>query len=319
MHGNDSHSPYEMVAAVSRITWIGLWTNLALATIKVVAGTLGHSRAVVADGIHSLSDLATDVAVLVGVRFWSAPADDNHPHGHKRVETMVAVVIGIVLASAAVGIAWDAIAAMNEGQRQKRGLIALGAALLSIVANEVLYRWTLREGKRLNSLALEANAWHHRTDALSSIPAALAVGLAWFIPSWGLADLIGALIVAVFILYAAWGICRPALETLMDKGADTETRQKLEDVVCSVQGVKDVHSLRTRYLGSSLQVDMHIRVDGRITVDEGHNVALGVEKALYALGPHIVDVLVHVDPWIPEEHPEATECDSIVDKEAERN
>ncbi|MFV0421802.1 cation diffusion facilitator family transporter [Oleidesulfovibrio sp.] len=309
MHGNSSHSQYETVSAVSRITWIGLWANLVLATIKVVAGSIGHSRAVVADGLHSLSDLVTDIAVLVGVRFWSAPADENHPHGHQRMETIVAVFIGVLLAAAAVGIAWDAIATIDKGQEQKRGLIALGAALLSIVVKEVMYRWTLREGRRLRSLALEANAWHHRTDALSSIPAALAVGLAWFIPSWGLADLVGALIVSVFILYAAWGICRPALETLMDRGADAETTRRLEEVVCSVQGVKDVHSLRTRYLGSSLQIDMHIRVDGLISVDAGHNIALGVEDALYALGPHIIDVLVHVDPWMPDEHSDATECE----------
>jgi cation diffusion facilitator family transporter len=305
MNKHAGGSQLETIAMVSRVTWIGLWLNLALAAFKIMAGTAGHSRAVVADGIHSLSDLVTDIVVLVGVRFWSAPADEEHPHGHQRMETMVTVVIGLLLAGAAVGIAWDAIAAMGRESVHRRGAVAFGAAVLSIVVKEGLYRWTLRAARKARSSALEANAWHHRTDALSSIPAAAAVGLAWFVPAWGVADLAGALVVAVFILYAAWNICRPALEALMDKGADETTRAELEQVVCSVSGVKDVHSLRTRFMGNSLQVDMHIKVDGRITVDEGHAVALAVEDALYALGPHIHDVLVHVDPWLPEQAPRA--------------
>ncbi len=286
-----------MVAVVSRVAWVGLWVNLLLSILKIVAGVVGHSRAVVADGIHSLSDLISDVAILVGVHFWSAPADAEHPHGHTRVETLVTVFIGALLLCTALGIAWDTLVTMGRQAPARPGGVALGAAMLSIMGKEALYRWTLRKAVQLRSSALEANAWHHRTDAFSSLPVAAAAGVAWVAPQWAAVDLLGALIVAGFIAHAAWKICRPAFEVLLDKGADEATRDELEKAVCSVPGVRDVHALRTRFLGGCLQVDMHIKVDGSISVNEGHIVALAVESAMYALGPHICDVLVHVDPW----------------------
>jgi cation diffusion facilitator family transporter len=286
------------IQAVSRITWIGLVVNVLLSVAKVAAGIAGNSRAVLADGIHSISDLVTDVALLVGVRFWSAPADDNHPYGHGRLETLITVCIGLILAGAGIGIGWDAISAFRTGEAHHSKPVAFFAALASIISKELLYQWTVREGRRLNSSAVVANAWHHRSDALSSIPAALAVAVAMLLPEWAFVDLVGAIIVAVFILHAAWSICFPALEMLTDKTAPAEVMEHLNELVCSVPGVLSVHRLRSRYQGAGLLVDMHIGVDGEISVTEGHAVADAVEKLLLEEGQEVIEVLVHVDPWV---------------------
>lgn len=285
------------IAAVSRVTWAGLVVNLLLSVGKIAAGAAGNSRAVVADGVHSLSDLVTDVALLVGVHFWTAPADDGHPYGHGKMEMLVTVGIGLLLGAAGVGIGWDAIHAFQAGEQAQAKFIAFMAAVASIVSKEALYRWTVREGRRLNSSAVVANAWHHRSDALSSMPAALAVGVAMFLPGWGFVDLVGAIVVAIFILHAAWSICRPALEQLLDKGAPAEVTERLYALACSVPGVLSVHRLRTRYQGAGLFVDMHVGVDASVSVREGHDVADAVEHLLLAQGEGVVEVMVHVDPW----------------------
>lgn len=289
------------INAVSRITWVGLVVNVVLSIAKVAAGVYGNSRAVFADGIHSLSDLVTDIALLVGVHFWSAPADDNHPYGHGRLETVVTVCIGLILAGAGVGIGWNAIAAFQAGElRHARG-VAFFAAIASIVSKEILYRWTVRQGILLNSSALIANAWHHRSDALSSIPAAIAVAVAMLVPGWGFVDLVGAIVVAMFILHAAWSICYPALQMLIDRSAPEDVMQELYVLACSVSGVRSVHRLRSRYQGAGLLVDLHIGVDASSTVKEGHDIADKVEALLLAEGQEVAEVLVHVDPWFSEE------------------
>ncbi|UZP67945.1 cation diffusion facilitator family transporter [Desulfovibrio mangrovi] len=289
------------ISAVCRVTWVGLFVNVVLSAIKVTAGIAGNSRAVLADGIHSISDMVTDVALLVGVHFWSAPADENHPYGHGRLETLVTVCIGLLLAAAGIGIGWDAISGFRTGEIHHSKPVAFWASFVSIVANELLYQWTVREGRRLNSSAVIANAWHHRSDALSSIPAALAVGVAMLLPEWAFVDLVGAIVVAVFILHAAWSICYPALEMLIDRTAPTEVMDRLNELACSVPGVLSVHRLRSRYQGAGLLVDMHIGVDGGISVKEGHDIADAVERLLLTEELDVAEVLVHVDPWLPED------------------
>ncbi len=262
----------------------------------MAAGIVGHSHAVVADAVHSLSDVVTDFAVIAGVHFWTKPADEDHPHGHQRIETLVTVVIGLFLAVVAVGLAWDAI----NGGRYPDGVaptaIALGAALVSIVFKEVLYRWTAAEGRRLDSPALVANAWHHRSDALSSIPAAIAVAMAVINPRLAFVDRLGALAVCVFILYAAWRIVAPALSQLVDTAAPADERQHLEEIALSVEGVRGAHSLRTRYVGSKLAVDLHVVVDPALSVEQGHSIGEAVKRALIYEGSKVQDVLVKVEP-----------------------
>jgi cation diffusion facilitator family transporter len=283
-----------------KVTWVGLWVNVVLSILKILAGIIGNSRAVVADGVHTLSDLVGDVLLLIGVRFWSAPPDKDHPYGHQRVESLITLGIALILAFLGIGLVYEATLSMLAGTRGAVGLVAALAALLSIVIKEILYRWTVRKGKKLRSSALIANAWHHRSDALSSIPVFFSAGIAYIAPGLIILDLIGTIIVAVFLGSAAWKIAWPALNELADRGVCSKTRAKLLKTASAVPGVRDAHAIRTRFLGSDVQVDLHIMVDGNISVDEGHKIATAVEDALMAAGPDVIDALVHVEPWSQE-------------------
>ncbi|MTI13292.1 cation diffusion facilitator family transporter [Sansalvadorimonas verongulae] len=286
----------DTVSEISRVTWVGLWINAALSVLKIVAGTLGHSRAVVADGLHSLSDLISDIAVLVGVRLWSAPADDDHPYGHQRFETLITLFIGIMMILTAAGISWDAVTSWHAGETHEASTLALVAALVSIVTKEGLFRWTLFKGKKINSSALIANAWHHRSDVLSSMPAALAVIGSMIFPGAAWIDLGGACLISLLILHSALGICAPALGSLVDQGASKDITEQLHKLASGVNGVRSIHRLRTRHHGG-LFVDMHLAVDCDLTVYQGHEIALAVESLLMQEGANVAEVLIHVDPW----------------------
>ena len=281
---------------VRKVTWIGLFVNLVLAAIKFAAGIFGRSQALVADAIHSLTDLTTDIAVIAGSHYWSRPPDENHPYGHRRLETLVTVFIGVMLIAAGIGIGWKAISTLQEKQAGPPGWIAVLAALASIVCKESIYRWTAITGRRVKSTALAANAWHHRTDALSSLPVLIAVAGARIFPSWSFLDRVGAVVVSIFILHASIKIIWPGISELIDVGAPTETRKKIRDIALKNEGVLQVHDIRTRYISSSIQVDLHIVVEGLITVREGHNIADNVKARIIDAIPEVLDVVVHVDP-----------------------
>ena len=281
---------------VRKVTWVGLWVNLFLAAIKFTAGIYGRSQALIADAIHSLTDLTTDIAVIAGSHYWSRPPDENHPYGHRRLETLVTVFIGVVLIAAGIGIGWKAISALQEKHASPPGWIAVAAALASIVCKESIYRWTAMTGRRVKSAALAANAWHHRTDAFSSIPVLLAVAGARIFPSWSFLDPLGAVVVSIFILHASIKIIWPGLSELIDVGAPKETRKKIRDIALKNEGVLQVHDIRTRFISSSIQVDLHIVVEGLITVREGHDIADDVKARIIDAIPEVLDVIVHVDP-----------------------
>jgi cation diffusion facilitator family transporter len=281
---------------VRRVTWVGLFINLVLAAIKFAAGVFGKSQALVADAIHSLTDLTTDIAVLAGSHYWSRPPDEDHPYGHRRLETLVAVFIGVVLIAAGIGIGWKAISTLHQKHTTPPGWIAVVAAFASIVCKESLYRWTAITGRRIKSPALAANAWHHRTDALSSIPVLVAVAGARAFPTWSFLDHVGAVVVSIFILHASIKIIWPSLSELIDVGAPMETQKNIRDIAMRNKGVLQVHDIRTRYISSSVQVDLHIVVEGSITVREGHNIADDVRKRVAGEIPEVLDVVVHVDP-----------------------
>ncbi len=287
-----------MASRVSQVRvagWVGLIVNLVLVAAKLAAGVLGNSQAVVADAIHSLSDTVTDIALILGVRYWSAPADEQHPHGHRRFETLITVFIGLTVAAAAVGIGWDAIRSFGKPSHPP-STIALAAAVLSIGVKEALYRWTLRIGRSTRSSAIIANAWHHRTDALSSVPVAIAVSVAMVDHRLAVVDRIGALVVAVFVLHAAFRIIRPAIDQLADAGAPRAHRRELELLALEVDGVQAVHALRTRYIGSELAVDIHIEVDADLSVADGFSIAREVKTDLLEHGPMVADVVVQIEP-----------------------
>ncbi|MBN2081978.1 cation transporter [bacterium] len=297
----DNHSgeltPEQQAAGVRTVTWAGMAVNIGLSIVKLVCGILGHSQAVVADAVHSLSDCATDIAVLVGVEYWNKPPDQCHPHGHRRIETVVTVAIGLMLAAVAVGLAYNSVVTWQKPHTGLPGVIALVAAGVSIVAKEILYHWTVAVGRRVKSKAVIANAWHHRSDAFSSIPAFIAVGGTLLMPAWFWLDHIGAIVVSLFILYAAYGIIRPAFNELIDTGAARATCLRLEQLALSVPEVQSVHDLRTRFQGGRLHIDLHVQVDPALSVHRGHEIAAAVKYKLLREGPDVADVLVHLEPF----------------------
>jgi cation diffusion facilitator family transporter len=275
---------------------VGLLCNLALAAAKAAAGIIGHSQAVLADALHSLTDSVTDIAVILGVRFWTAPADEDHPHGHGRIETLITVVIGLAVGAVAVGMGVQAIRGLRHDPGTAPTAVALVVALVSIVIKEVLYRWTAKVGREVRSPALEANAWHHRSDAISSIPAAVAVAVTLIDPGWAVVDRVGAVVVCLLILQASWRILRPALDQLIDAGAPAADRRRIEELALQVDGVEAAHAVRTRYVGADLAVDLHVEVDGGLSVGDGHSIAVAVRRKLIEEGPNVIDALVQIEP-----------------------
>ncbi len=270
--------------------------NILLAFLKGAIGILAHSQSLVADGVHSLSDLVTDMAILVGERYWSEPADESHPYGHGRIESFISLGIGYLLGIVGTGLIYHAVTTLPATARDVPAWPAFWAALAAIISKEGLYRWTLKIGKTIKSSAIAANAWHHRSDALSSIPVAIAVAAAHFYPSGYFLDHIAALLVAVLILHASWKIIMPSLYSLLDAAAAREIRQELKKIAESTPGVHSVHALRTRHIGSGLQIDIHVMVDGTLTVREGHQIGGLVRHRLLTEGPDVIDVLIHLEP-----------------------
>lgn len=280
-----------------RITFAGMAVNILLAGLKLALGMLGRSQAVVADAMHSLSDMVTDLMVLFGLKFWSAPADDQHPYGHQRIETIVTLFISMLLALVAFEIGWTAIERLGSSTSQGAPqFFAIIGPIVSIISKEALFRKTRAVGKRIHSPALIANAWHHRSDALSSIPALIVVAIAALDPAWAFLDAVGAVIVALLILKVVWEIAAPALSELSERGADDEDVRQISGLARSVNGVASVHRIRTRRLGAGWFVDLHVMVDGSLSVCEGHDIATAVQHLLLEEGPSVADVTVHIEP-----------------------
>lgn len=286
----------EATRDMRQVTLAGMFINIALTIGKILAGYFGNSQSVIADGFHSLSDCSTDIAVLVGLKYWNQPPDECHPYGHRRIETMVAVLIGLVLAGAGIFIGIEAINKFRSGSYVVPASVALLVSIVSIIVKEFLYRWTMRVANRLKSQAMRANAWHHRTDSFSSIAVAIAISMAMIDPKWALLDPVAALAVAAFIIQAAYKIVGPSLKELADGGADGKALKEIESIVLDVAGVVSVHALRSRYIGSGLQLDLHIQVDGDLSVRRGHEIAGAAKRSLIHQGPDVVDVLVHIEP-----------------------
>ncbi|GAB1355785.1 cation diffusion facilitator family transporter [Erysipelotrichia bacterium] len=282
---------------IRRVTIIGLAVNLFLTLGKIIIGFIGNSSSVIADGVHSLSDASTDIAVIVGVKYWNQPPDSCHPYGHRRIEAIISIFIGAVLGLAGLFLGWGAIEKFHHGQYVVPAGITLIIAIISIFSKEWLYRWTAEVGKKVRSSAVMANAWHHRSDSLSSIPVAIAISLAMYNPKWAFMDPVATLAVSAFIIQAAWKICSPSLAELTDAGADAGVLKTIETIVLKVDGVESVHAVRSRFHGSGLHVDLHIQVDENLTVREGHTISGICKRRLLDEGPDIVDVLVHIEPY----------------------
>ena len=283
-------------AKVREVTLLGMVINIFLTISKFIAGIFGNSRALIADAIHSLSDLSTDIAILIGSHYWNQPPDVEYPYGHRRIETLISIAIGLTLASVGVFLALDAIDAIREQKSSSPTLIAAAMAFVSIIIKEWLYRYTLSVGKRIKSSATVANAWHHRSDAISSIPVLIAILTAYVFPQLFFLDSVGAILVSVFILQAAFNIAKPGILEVADKGASKEIDALLTKLALAVPEVKSVHNLRTRYSGGSLYIDMHIVLTPSITLYKAHLIGNSVRDSFFASDLDIMEVLIHLDP-----------------------
>jgi cation diffusion facilitator family transporter len=278
-----------------RVTWVCAGINLLLAGLKLIIGTIGQSQALIADGIHSLSDLASDAMVLVAIRFARDEADDEHPYGHARFETVATVILGLLLILVAAGIVVDAADRIGNPDRLSHpGFLALSAAVVSIVANEWMYWYNVRVANQLQSDLMRANAWHHRSDAISSI--IVLIGIAGSMAGYAALDAVGAIGVSVLIARIGWNLGWSGVRELVDTGATPEQVEEIGVIIRNVEGVEAFHDLKTRRMGPSLLVEVHVLVVSHMTVSEGHMIGDRVRDHLLRQCEYISQVLVHIDP-----------------------
>lgn len=277
-----------------RTSVVGAIVNLVLSVVKVWVGIAGHSAALVADGIHSLSDLATDVMVWFAASYSNAPPDHEHPYGHGRIETAFTVALGAVLMLTALGLLVDAGQRVLDSSRlPEPSSIVLVAAALSIVVKEALYRYTLRVAVQQQSNMLRANAWHHRSDAISSV--VVLVGVAGSLAGFRYLDAFAAAGVALMIAHVAWGLTHKATSELVDTGLEPERLRAIRALINEVEGVRDLPLLRTRSMAGRIVLDAHVTVSPRLSVSEGHQIGMYVRDHLLASRHDIIDVTIHVD------------------------
>lgn len=286
---------------IYRVTIVGSVVNFLLLVFKFFAGIMGHSAAMLADAVHSLSDFVTDIIVLVFVRISSKPQDEGHDYGHGKYETLATAIIGIFLLFVGFGIFWNGASSvylfLQGGSLPEPGMLALAAALVSIVSKEILYQYTVFKGKKLNSQAVVANAWHHRSDALSSIGTAVGIGGAILLGShWRVLDPAAAVIVSFFIMRVAVGLLIPCVDELLEKSLPADVEEEIQEIILSFPDVSSPHHLRTRRIGNHYAIEVHVRMDGKITLEEAHRTATAIEDKLkekFGEGTHIG---IHVEP-----------------------
>ena len=286
---------------IYKVTLIGGAVNVLLLLIKFVAGIVGHSAAMVADAVHSLSDFLTDIVVLMFVRISGKPKDKSHDYGHGKYETLAMTIIGLALLAVAIGILYSGITKIidwvNGEDLVAPDLLALWAALLSIVTKEGVYRYSIMKAHQLNSQAVEANAWHHRSDALSSIGTAIGIGGAIFLGHrWAVLDPLASTIVGFFIVKVSVDLLRNGIGDLMEQSLPDAVEEEILGLVASLPDVESPHDLRTRRIGNHYAIEMHILTDGDITLREAHDKASEVENLLREQYGDETHVVVHVEP-----------------------
>ena len=291
----------EREKGIYRVTVMGSIVSFLLLVFKFFAAFFGHSAAMLADAVHSLSDFVTDIIVILFVRISAKPEDESHDYGHGKYETLATAIIGILLLFVGFGILWSGVSSiyrfLQGGSLQEPGILALAAALISIVSKEVLYRYTVFKGKKLNSQAVIANAWHHRSDALSSIGTAIGIGGAILLgPHWRVLDPIAAVVVSFFIMKVSIRLLIPCVDELLEKSLPVEVENQIQETILSFPGVSSPHHLRTRRIGSYCAIEVHVRMDGKISLEEAHRTATEIEnklKEMFGRGTHVG---IHVEP-----------------------
>lgn len=293
--------PSDRVQKIYRVTLVGFAVNLLLSLAKLAAGIFGRSAAMIADAVHSISDFATDCVVLVFVRLSAKPKDESHDYGHGKYETIASIIIALALGVVGVGICVGAaqeIAAVVRGEEVAQPkLIALVAAVVSIIVKELLYRYTIKVGKETDSPAVVANAWHHRSDALSSIGALLGIACAYTLGGkWVIADPITAIVVAAMILKVAIDLLRKGFDELVDGSLPSDVEEEIILIVTEDAAISHPHNLRTRRIGSNIAIEVHIRVDGDMSVRESHRLTENIERRLRERFGEGTMVAIHVEP-----------------------
>ena len=282
----------------SKVTLVGVLVNTLLILLKFVTGIFGSSQALIADAVHSISDLFTDAVVLVGIKISNKPPDKTHHFGHARIETLASTIVGMALIGTALYIGIQASLTIYRHTEYHPTTLALFGAGVSIVLKEVLYHYTIRTGRRIKSQLIVANAWHHRSDALSSVAVFIGVAGTQINPSWHILDSFAALLVSFFIVKVGLEILRDALREFTDTAPKPEIIGKIQHCALSVNGVVDTHDLRVRTSGGLYQMEIHIVVDGQLTVLEGHKIAKAVEGCLLEDVGNFDSITIHVDPEI---------------------
>lgn len=288
-------------ASIFRVTMFGGLINTLLVVLKFLAGIFGHSAAMLADAVHSLSDFLTDVIVLVFVRVSDRPADDDHGYGHGKYETLATIIVGLTLlvvgALLAAGGVEDIVRFCRGEKLEAPEAVALWAALASIVLKELTYRVTVRVGHRVDSQVVVANAWHHRSDALSSVGTAVGIGGAiWLGPHFVVLDPIAAVVVSIFIIAAAVKVCQPALDELLEHSLPDETLREIEAIVAEDKALTGLHHLRTRRIGGQVAIEMHLRMPGSCSLYEAHRHSMFLEQRLKERFGARTHVGIHIEP-----------------------
>ena len=286
---------------IYKVTLVGSAGNLVLLTFKFVAGVLGNSSAMMADAVHSLSDFFTDLIVLLFVKVSAKPQDESHDYGHGKFETIATLFIGLALVGAAIGIIVSGalkFANWLGGEKlEVPGKLALWAALISILVKEALYQYTAARGKKLNSPAVVANAWHHRSDALSSIGAAIGIGGAILLGErWAVLDPLASIVVGGMLLKVAWDLLKGSLGELTDESLPARDESEIVDLITSFPDVSEPHHLRTRHIGNRVAIEIHIRMDGDLPLKEAHDTVTAIERKLKErFGPETL-ITIHMEP-----------------------
>ena len=286
---------------IIRTTWIGSICNFLLLVFKFVTGIVGHSSAMIADAVHSLSDFITDIIVILFAKISNKPEDEGHDYGHGKYETLATAIIGLILLLVGLGILANSAGSIIDVCRGKvleaPDTLALVAAFVSIVTKEILYQYTQLKGKKYNSKALIANAWHHRSDAFSSIGTLIGIGGAIFLgASWRVLDPIAALVVSLFIIKVSMELIKPCLDELLEKSLPKDMEDKILAIILSFPEVSSPHHLRTRHIGNHIAIEVHIRMDGSMSLKDAHDITKNLEASLKKEFGQETHIGIHMEP-----------------------
>lgn len=289
----------EFTRVANRVAFVTIFENVLLALGKLIAGLIGHSSAMISDAVHSASDVFSTIVVLIGVKLSSKESDKEHPYGHERLECVAAIVLAVVLLLTGLGIGYDAIKNILGGNYKELTaptVLALVAAIISIVAKEAMYWYTRYYAKRIDSSALMADAWHHRSDALSSVGALIGIGGAML--GYPVMDSIASLVIFFFIVKAAYDIFKDAIDKMVDHACDEETEKAIYDAVLEQEEVLGIDMLQTRIFGNKIYVDLEIQLDENYTLKKAHDIAEEVHEHIEKNFPKVKHIMVHVNPAV---------------------